>query len=262
MNLVHLQVLDGAVTVWWLLIWWFSGQPTAGTCEIITMDHDSSQPSRTIARQTARCACRKGQIAGTRRASPACVDGETSCGVWLCTAVIYQSLSASPSPSLPLLSSIIIHRWDLQAVKVCELISWWCLHFFLSSYHLAPSLVWHDSLFRWWTLWPPGQSVGLELHTARRPSQENDGKMRIWRGTSFSIFKQFIPKQICTWQQSLYVSSYFRFNVEFQFILPATVAVGDGFSCWSLTQLMSSRSSWQQQERCNTSWLDNTYSPG
>ncbi|TNN00713.1 hypothetical protein fugu_011959 [Takifugu bimaculatus] len=50
------------------------GQPTAGTCEIITMDHDSSQPSRTIARQTARCACRKGQIAGTRRASPACVD--------------------------------------------------------------------------------------------------------------------------------------------------------------------------------------------
>ncbi|XP_067293275.1 chemokine-like protein TAFA-5 isoform X1 [Pseudorasbora parva] len=50
------------------------GQLVAGTCEIVTLDRDSSQPRRTIARQTARCACRKGQIAGTTRASPACVD--------------------------------------------------------------------------------------------------------------------------------------------------------------------------------------------
>uniref|UniRef100_A0A8C9QFN4 TAFA chemokine like family member 5 n=1 Tax=Spermophilus dauricus TaxID=99837 RepID=A0A8C9QFN4_SPEDA len=46
----------------------------AGTCEIVTLDLASSQPRRTIARQTARCACRKGQIAGTTRARPACVD--------------------------------------------------------------------------------------------------------------------------------------------------------------------------------------------
>ncbi|XP_071314798.1 chemokine-like protein TAFA-5 isoform X3 [Trachinotus anak] len=51
------------------------GQLVAGTCEIVTLDRDSSQPRRTIARQTARCACRKGQIAGTTRARPACVDG-------------------------------------------------------------------------------------------------------------------------------------------------------------------------------------------
>ncbi|TSK13174.1 Protein FAM19A5 [Bagarius yarrelli] len=51
------------------------GQLAAGTCEIVTLDRDSSQPRRTIARQTARCACKKGQIAGTTRASPACVDG-------------------------------------------------------------------------------------------------------------------------------------------------------------------------------------------
>ncbi|XP_022620250.1 protein FAM19A5-like [Seriola dumerili] len=50
------------------------GQLVAGTCEIVTLDRDSSQPRRTIARQTARCACRKGQIAGTTRARPACVD--------------------------------------------------------------------------------------------------------------------------------------------------------------------------------------------
>ncbi|KAI4876415.1 hypothetical protein NFI96_000577 [Prochilodus magdalenae] len=50
-------------------------QLVAGTCEIITLDRDRTQPRRTIARQTARCACRKGQIAGTTRASPACVDG-------------------------------------------------------------------------------------------------------------------------------------------------------------------------------------------
>ncbi|XDV52850.1 hypothetical protein PO909_021504 [Leuciscus waleckii] len=49
-------------------------QLVAGTCEIVTLDRDSSQPRRTIARQTARCACRKGQIAGTTRASPACVE--------------------------------------------------------------------------------------------------------------------------------------------------------------------------------------------
>ncbi|XP_053283428.1 chemokine-like protein TAFA-5 [Pleuronectes platessa] len=50
------------------------GQLAAGTCEIVTLDRDSSQPRRTIARQTARCACRKGQIAGTTRARPACVE--------------------------------------------------------------------------------------------------------------------------------------------------------------------------------------------
>ncbi|KAL4624914.1 protein FAM19A5-like [Arapaima gigas] len=50
------------------------GQLAAGTCEIVTLDRDSSQPRRTVARQTARCACRKGQIAGTTRARPACVD--------------------------------------------------------------------------------------------------------------------------------------------------------------------------------------------
>ncbi|XP_018602689.2 chemokine-like protein TAFA-5 [Scleropages formosus] len=50
------------------------GQLAAGTCEIVTLDRDSSQPRRTIARQTARCACKKGQIAGTTRARPACVE--------------------------------------------------------------------------------------------------------------------------------------------------------------------------------------------
>ncbi|XP_041050814.1 chemokine-like protein TAFA-5 isoform X5 [Carcharodon carcharias] len=51
-----------------------TGQLAVGTCEIVTLDRDSSQPRRTIARQTARCACRRGQIAGTTRAKPACVD--------------------------------------------------------------------------------------------------------------------------------------------------------------------------------------------
>uniref|UniRef100_A0A8C1PQE1 TAFA chemokine like family member 5, like n=1 Tax=Cyprinus carpio TaxID=7962 RepID=A0A8C1PQE1_CYPCA len=52
------------------------GQLAVGTCEIVMLNRDSSQPKRTIARQTARCACRRGQIAGTTRARPACVDGE------------------------------------------------------------------------------------------------------------------------------------------------------------------------------------------
>lgn len=58
----------------------FPGQLAAGTCEIVTLDKDSSQPRRTIARQTARCACKKGQIAGTTRARPACVDGKKQRG--------------------------------------------------------------------------------------------------------------------------------------------------------------------------------------
>ncbi|KAL1270249.1 hypothetical protein QQF64_032538, partial [Cirrhinus molitorella] len=49
-------------------------QLAVGTCEIVMLNRDSSQPKRTIARQTARCACRRGQIAGTTRARPACVD--------------------------------------------------------------------------------------------------------------------------------------------------------------------------------------------
>lgn len=53
-----------------------TGQLAVGTCEIVMLNRDSSQPKRTIARQTARCACRRGQIAGTTRARPACVDGE------------------------------------------------------------------------------------------------------------------------------------------------------------------------------------------
>ncbi|XP_058032216.1 chemokine-like protein TAFA-5 isoform X1 [Ahaetulla prasina] len=46
-----------------------------GTCEITALDRDMSHPKRMIARQTARCACRRGQVAGTTKAKPACVDG-------------------------------------------------------------------------------------------------------------------------------------------------------------------------------------------
>uniref|UniRef100_A0A8B9RPW1 TAFA chemokine like family member 5 n=1 Tax=Accipiter nisus TaxID=211598 RepID=A0A8B9RPW1_9AVES len=45
-----------------------------GTCEITALDRDLSHPRRAITRQTARCACRHGQAAGTARAKPACVD--------------------------------------------------------------------------------------------------------------------------------------------------------------------------------------------
>ncbi|XP_021421372.1 chemokine-like protein TAFA-5 [Oncorhynchus mykiss] len=50
------------------------GQLAVGTCEIVMLNRDSSVPRCTIARQTARCACRRGQIAGTTKARPACVD--------------------------------------------------------------------------------------------------------------------------------------------------------------------------------------------
>lgn len=51
-----------------------------GTCEITALDRDLSHPRRAITRQTARCACRHGQAAGTARAKPACVDGNRNAG--------------------------------------------------------------------------------------------------------------------------------------------------------------------------------------
>uniref|UniRef100_A0A8C4Q694 TAFA chemokine like family member 5, like n=1 Tax=Eptatretus burgeri TaxID=7764 RepID=A0A8C4Q694_EPTBU len=51
-----------------------AAQLVVGSCEIVTLDRDSSHPQRTVAKQTARCACRRGQIAGTTHARPACVD--------------------------------------------------------------------------------------------------------------------------------------------------------------------------------------------
>ncbi|XP_054881409.1 chemokine-like protein TAFA-5 [Poeciliopsis prolifica] len=51
-----------------------AGHLVAGTCEIITLNQDNSQPRTTIAHQTVRCACMKGQIAGTTRTKPACVE--------------------------------------------------------------------------------------------------------------------------------------------------------------------------------------------
>lgn len=50
-------------------------------CEITALDRDLSHPRRMIARQTARCACRRGQVAGTTRAKPACVDGKRAPGL-------------------------------------------------------------------------------------------------------------------------------------------------------------------------------------
>ncbi|XP_046896801.1 chemokine-like protein TAFA-5 isoform X1 [Hypomesus transpacificus] len=71
----------GGASICCLLLLWViyshllrEGQLAVGTCEIVMMNRDSSVPRRTIARQTARCACRRGQIAGTTRARPACVD--------------------------------------------------------------------------------------------------------------------------------------------------------------------------------------------
>ncbi|KAI9531169.1 hypothetical protein NQZ68_000664 [Dissostichus eleginoides] len=71
----------GGASLCCLLLLWLiyshllrEGQLAVGTCEIVMLNRDSSVPRRTIARQTARCACRRGQIAGTTRARPACVE--------------------------------------------------------------------------------------------------------------------------------------------------------------------------------------------
>ncbi|CAM4664891.1 unnamed protein product [Lepidochelys olivacea] len=71
----------GATLCFLLFFWLLYSQPPkegkeleVGMCEITALNRDLSHPRRMIARQTARCACRRGQVAGTMRAKPACVD--------------------------------------------------------------------------------------------------------------------------------------------------------------------------------------------
>ncbi|XP_075926818.1 chemokine-like protein TAFA-5 isoform X1 [Petromyzon marinus] len=60
------------------------GQLAVGTCEVVALDRDGSDVARTVARQTARCACRRGRIAGTTRARPACVEARVIRGRQWC----------------------------------------------------------------------------------------------------------------------------------------------------------------------------------
>uniref|UniRef100_A0A803SX62 TAFA chemokine like family member 5 n=1 Tax=Anolis carolinensis TaxID=28377 RepID=A0A803SX62_ANOCA len=82
-----------------LFFWLLYSHPTkegkeleVGTCEITALDRDMSHPKRMIARQTARCSCRRGQVAGTTKAKPACVDGTPcvpiSAGTTRCRAIL------------------------------------------------------------------------------------------------------------------------------------------------------------------------------
>lgn len=78
-----------------------------GTCEITALDRDMSHPKRMIARQTARCACRRGQVAGTTKAKPACVDGKKGClHSCLIAPKIHQSGPRGPAVSYKWLRNI------------------------------------------------------------------------------------------------------------------------------------------------------------
>ncbi|XP_077373873.1 chemokine-like protein TAFA-1 isoform X2 [Festucalex cinctus] len=48
----------------------------AGACEVLTLERDGGRPGRSVARQTARCVCVPGRMAGTTRARPACVRAD------------------------------------------------------------------------------------------------------------------------------------------------------------------------------------------
>uniref|UniRef100_A0A7M4E5I4 TAFA chemokine like family member 5 n=1 Tax=Crocodylus porosus TaxID=8502 RepID=A0A7M4E5I4_CROPO len=79
----ELSAGGGAALCCLLCFWLLYSQPPkegkeleVGMCEITALDRDLSHPRRMIARQTARCACRRGQVAGTTRAKPACVDAQ------------------------------------------------------------------------------------------------------------------------------------------------------------------------------------------
>uniref|UniRef100_A0A8D2JHC1 TAFA chemokine like family member 5 n=1 Tax=Varanus komodoensis TaxID=61221 RepID=A0A8D2JHC1_VARKO len=101
-----------------------------GTCEITALDRDMSHPKRMIARQTARCACRRGQVAGTTKAKPACVDAQIIvnkqwCGMEpcddgeLCTLLINRS-GWSCTRQLGRIKTVTVSKlsWFFQPVKL------------------------------------------------------------------------------------------------------------------------------------------------
>ncbi|XP_077423733.1 chemokine-like protein TAFA-4 isoform X2 [Vanacampus margaritifer] len=80
---LHRLLLPASVAgfCWFLLcaLHWHDlrqGHVGAGVCEVLTLERDGGHPRRSVARQTARCACVPGRMAGTTRARPACVSAD------------------------------------------------------------------------------------------------------------------------------------------------------------------------------------------
>lgn len=82
------------------LFMYSSSKKVSGPLEPVrTLDMDSSQPQKKITWQTASCACRKGQIAGTTGGLPACVDK-----AWKAKPSIACAASVKASQKLRVLS--------------------------------------------------------------------------------------------------------------------------------------------------------------
>uniref|UniRef100_A0A3Q2XUZ4 TAFA chemokine like family member 5 n=1 Tax=Hippocampus comes TaxID=109280 RepID=A0A3Q2XUZ4_HIPCM len=75
-----LMPLSAAGLCWFLLcalpIVSHAGEPQVGSCQVVTLERRGGHPRRNVARQTARCACVPGQMAGATRARPACVRAD------------------------------------------------------------------------------------------------------------------------------------------------------------------------------------------